>query len=34
VPPNPMIHSAITRPRTCGVRWFCSNVYTDVMVAK
>ena len=34
VPPNPMIHSAITRPRFESSRRCCNTVDRDVMTAK
>ncbi len=34
VPPNPIIHKAMTRPRTFSCTWACSVVFSAVMNAK
>ena len=34
VPPNPMIHNAMTRPRTASSNRVCSAVFRAVMKAK
>ena len=34
VPPNPMIHSAMTGPRTASLRRVCRAVLSAVMKAK